>query len=155
MYILVGQSPDMKKMYNLIPWLVTLLLVLWILFTKSPFQEKEVSDAYLIYIVVFVMLIANLIAIRYRKSDILERLVIAIVFAVLSLLLISLYVMPPILTSMYGANFWDFEETKDRIIVNTIYYGLIALDLIVSFWVYFKFNLIGRKKRTQQPSIPS
>src|SRR5689334_19542766 len=104
----------MKKMYNLIPWLVTLLLVLWILFTKSPFQEKEVSDAYLIYIVVFVMLIANLIAIRYRKSYILERLVIAIVFAVLSLLLISLYVMPPILTSMYGANFWDFEETKDR-----------------------------------------
>ncbi|HUP13704.1 MAG TPA: hypothetical protein VM187_15890 [Niastella sp.] len=145
----------MKKLSNLIPWLVTLLLVLWIIFTESPFQKGGVGEVYLIYIAGFVMLIANLIASRYKRSAIPERLVIAIVFAVASLLLVSLYVMPYIIEYQYANKTWYFWETKHRIYINAVFYGLITLDLIISFWGYFKLNFITRKKRTQSPPIPS
>ena len=145
----------MKKMYNRIPWLIAVLLILWITLTESPFQKGGVKEGWLYFIAGFVMLIANLIAIRYRKADILERLVIAIVFAVLSLLLISMYVMPPIITSMYDDKIWYFWETKHRLFINAVYYGLMTLDLIVSFWIYFKLNIITQKRKKQSPPIPS
>lgn len=145
----------MKKINNLNPWLITALLVLWITLTKSPFQKGGVGDGYLIFIACFVMLISNLIAMRYKRSDILERLVIAIVFAVASLLLISIYVMPPIINSMYSDKTWYFWETKHRIFINFVYYGLIAADLIFSFWVYFRFNIKTRRKNKKPQPIPS
>ena len=145
----------MKKIYNLNPWLITALLVLWITLTKSPFQKGGVGEAYLIYIAGFVMLIANLIAMRYKRSDLLERLVIAIVFAVLSLLLISMYVMPPIIERLYSDKIWYFRETKHRIFINFVYYGLIVADLIISFWVYFRFNIKTRRKNKKPQPIPS
>jgi hypothetical protein len=71
------------------------------------------------------------------------------------LLLVSMYIMPPIINSIYSDKTWYFWEIKHRIFINAVYYGLIAADLIISFWVYFRFNTITRKKSTQQPPIPS
>jgi hypothetical protein len=145
----------MKSFNKVNPWLIAVLLILWITLTESPFQKGGVGEAYLIFITGFVMLIATLLAMRYKKSDILERLVIAIVFAVASLLLISMYVMPPIIDSMYSDKTWFFWETKHRIFINFVYYGSIVADLIISFWVYFRFNIKTRRKNKKPQPIPS
>jgi hypothetical protein len=160
-YILAYQSlitlkePDMKKIYNLIPWLVALLLVLWIILTESPFRKGGVGEIYWKCIAGFVLLISILIAIRYTKAHLVERLIVAGVFAALSLLLMGTYVMPPIINSLYYDRTWHLWETKPRIIINAIYYGLITADLVLSFWLYFKFNTTAQKRKKQSPPIPS
>jgi len=101
------------------------------------------------------MLISILIAIRYTKAHLLERFIVAGVFAVLSLLLMGTYVMPPIIHSLYKDRTWYFWETKHRIFINAIYYGLITADLVLSFWLYFRFNSTTQKRKKQSPPIPS
>lgn len=145
----------MKKIYKLSPWLVTILLMLWITLTQSPFRNGGISETYTYCITGFVILIAMLIAIRYTKTNLIERIVVAIAFGVLSILLMSMYVMPPIIASLYANDTWYFWDTKHRILINAIYYGLIVADLVISFWLYFKFNLSTRKKSKQPPPIPS
>lgn len=145
----------MKKIYNLIPWLVTLLLVLWITLTESPFRKGGVGEVYWKCIAGFVLLISILIAIRYTKAHLIERLIVAGVFAILSLLLMGTYVMPPIINYFYSDKTWFLWETKHRIFINAIYYGLITADLVLSFWLYFKFNSTTQKRKKQSPPIPS
>jgi hypothetical protein len=145
----------MKSFNKISPWLIAVLLMLWITLTESPFRKGGVGQYFWVYIVVFVTIIATLIALRYTKSSILERLVIAIVFAVASLLLINTYVMELIIASMYHYRTWYFWQTKHRIIINTVYYGLITADLIFSFWVYFRFNIKTRRKNKKPQPIPS
>lgn len=146
----------MKKIYNLIPWLVALLLVLWITLTESVFQKGGIYyNNYRMLIMGFILLISILLAIRYTKAHLIERLVVAVVFAVLSWLLIGAYVMPPIIHSLYSDKTWFFRETKHRIFINAIYYGLITADLVLSFWLYFRFNSPAQKRKKQSPPIPS
>lgn len=145
----------MKKINSLSPWLVVILLILWITLTKSPFQKGGVGQYFWVYVMVFVTIIAILITLRYTKSSIPERLVIAIVFAVMSLILINTYVMKPIIAYVYHYRTWYFWETKHRIFINFVYYGLIVADLIFSFWVYFRFNIKTRRKNKKPQPIPS
>lgn len=145
----------MKKIYNLIPWLVALLLVLWITLTESVFRKGGLGYNYRMLIMGFILLISILIAIRYTKANLIERLIVAVVFAVLSWILIGTYVMPPIIYSLYYDRTWHLWETKPRIIINTIYYGLITADLVLSFWLYFSFNSTTQKRKKQSPPIPS
>jgi hypothetical protein len=145
----------MKKINNLIPWLVALLLVLWITLTDSPFQKGGVGEIYWKCIAGFVLIISTLIAIRYTKAHLIERLIVAGVFAILSLLLMGTYVMPFVIYKLYSDKTWFFWETKHRIFINAIYYGLITADLVISFWLYFRFNSTTRKRKTQSPPIPS
>jgi hypothetical protein len=145
----------MKKIYNLIPWLVALLLVLWITLTESVFRKGGLYYDYRMLIMGFILLISILLAIRYTKAHLIERLVVAVVFAVLSWLLIGTYVMPLIIYSLYRDKTWFFWETKHRIFINAIYYGLITADLVLSFWLYFRFNSTTQKRKKQSPPIPS
>jgi hypothetical protein len=145
----------MKKIYNLIPWLVALLLVLWITLTDSVFRKGGLDYNYRMLIMGFILLISILIAIRYTKVPLIERLVVSVVFAALSWLLMGTYVMPPIINYFYSDKTWFLWETKHRIFINTIYYGLITADLVVSFWLYFRFNSTTQKRKKQSPPIPS
>jgi hypothetical protein len=145
----------MKKIYNLIPWLVALLLVLWITFTESVFQKGGLGYNYRMFIMGFILLISILIAFRYTKVPLIERLVVAVVFAALSWLLMGTYVMPLIINYFYSDKTWFFWETKHRIFINAIYYGLITADLVLSFWLYFRFNSTTQKRKKQSPPIPS
>lgn len=145
----------MKKIYNLIPWLVALLLILWITFTESPFQKGGVGEHYWKFVMGFVLLISILIAIRYTKAHLIERFIVAGVFAVLSIILMDVYVMPFVIYKLYSYKTWYFYETKHRIFINAIFYGLIVADLVLSFWLYFRFNSTTQKRKKQSPPIPS
>jgi hypothetical protein len=83
------------KLYKKYGHLFTIiLLIVWILFTPSHFQKGGVDTEFYFIIAAFVTSISLLINFRFDKFRWLERMTISIVFAFLSLFIMTLIIGP-------------------------------------------------------------
>jgi hypothetical protein len=124
-----------------------ILLIVWILFTPSHFQKGGVDEEFYFMIIAFVISLSLLINFRFDKFQWLERMIISIAFAFISLVIITLLIGPFVVETFYQDKIWFLWETKHRIFINTIYYGLISIILIIPTSTYFKFREQARIKR--------
>jgi hypothetical protein len=127
-------------------FLLIVILLIWILFTASHFQKGGVHPKFYFVIAVFVASISMLINFSFDKFHLFERGIAALCFAFISLFISTLLIGPLFVEIFYGDRTWFFWETKHRIFINTFYYGLNAIILIILAKSYFKIRTQIREK---------
>ena len=128
-----------SKFYKKWGWvLITTVLLLWIILTPSHFQKGGVDRDFYVVIALFVTAISVLLNWLFAKMHWLERIIVPLVFAFLSLFLTSLIIVPFLIDVLYNDKSWFFWETRHRILINTIYYGLNVVVLLILSSFYFK-----------------
>lgn len=138
----------MTKLFKKYVWTVLLTaLLFWILLTPSHFQKGGV-DNYL-YIALFVATVSILITLRFDKYHWIERFLVSFPFAFISLFLTSFIIVPIIVEIFYGDKTWILWQTKHRLFINFVFYGLNAAILTLLSIVYFnlrgKLNMEGKE----------
>ncbi len=129
----------MKKLFTgykkFISYLIILLLILWIVFTKSPLQKGGVSPNYHYFILLFLFSITFLVS-CLRSFKFWERFWVVACTAIISLVVGSL-ITDKIVKGMYHGKTWVLlYHTKSRIFVNFIDYGLFVIFSIACIWLY-------------------
>lgn len=119
---------------------VVILLLVWIICTPSHFQKGGVSDNYLVIVAFFVCLISLIVNIRLRMALRLESVLFSFPFAILSMLITVLFIGPFVIDVVYEGRTWMFVETRHRLCINTIFYGLNAAILILLSKGYFSLR---------------
>jgi hypothetical protein len=120
--------------------LIMIMLLLWIVLIPSPFQKGGIAYELNFIIPLFVGVISLLINLLIRNSGLLESVFIAFLFAFISLFITSFIIVPPIVEFFYGDRTWSLWEIKNRIFINTIYYGLNTIILILLTSIYLKIR---------------
>ena len=143
----------MTKYKKLVPWVIVTLFVLWIISTESPYQKGGTGPIFSLCVPGFVFLIAILIGMRYDNFKIIERLAVGTLCSVVVLLLISVLVTPNIIAFFYDDKTWYFWETKHRLIINTIYYGLNGLLLWLFINSYFSVRTLQRNHSKKEATV--
>ena len=143
-----------KQFYKSYGWtIITGLLLVWMIFTPSHFQKGGVAEKFYFLIAFFVTLISILICLLFDKFLLLERLLISILFSFVSLLIMSFMIGPLIVDFFYNDKTWFLWETKHRLFINLLYYGLNTAILLLLANVYFKIRRLLRTRSQQHSSI--
>jgi hypothetical protein len=130
-----------KLFYKKYGWaIITGLLLIWTIVTPSHFQKGGVPEKFYFAIAFFVTLISILVCLLYFKFWLIERLLIAILIAFVSLFMMTFMVGPLIVAFFYGDKTWDLWETKHRIFINLCYYGLNVVAILLLSNFYFKIR---------------
>ncbi len=123
--------------------IITLLLLCWIIFTPYPFREGGLEkNIYYFGIVVFVFFIAVLVTLLFDNFNGPERIILAIIFSLISLFIVTNFThlfIENLFPGDYTKFFW---EPKDRILINLIFYGLTLTFIILFCSLY---NLIKKR----------
>ena len=143
----------MTKFKQISFWLIVTMLVIWIIFTKSPYQKGGISPLFSLIIPCFVMLLSILIALLYDAFHLLERLIVSLVIGLTVLFIVSFIITPHIVDLFYSDKTWFLWETKHRLFINAIYYGLNVSFLTVLIHLYFKLR--GQIKRNRRNAVTS
>jgi hypothetical protein len=137
-----------QQVYKKYGWtLVLAILLLWTLLTPSHFQKGGVDIEFYFAIALFVATISILINLLFDNVHWVERILISLLFAFISLFLTTLILGPNIVAFFYSDKTWFLWETKHRIIINAVYYGLNAAILRLFSIVYFKVRGQLKNKR--------
>jgi hypothetical protein len=128
--------------------LILAMLLLWTILTPSHFQKVGVRTEFYFAIALFVAAVSALIALLFDNVHWVERILVSMPFAFISLFVTTLIVCPKIVEFFYSDKTWFLRETKHRIFINAIYYGLNAATLALLFFLYFKVRgqMKNRKK---------
>ena len=108
--------------------------------TPSHFQKGGVDNDFYFIIALFVTAISVLITLRFDNFHWIERILVSFPFAFISLFLTTLIIGPKIVEYFYDDKTWFLWETKHRLFINTIFYGLNATILTLLSFVYFKLR---------------
>jgi cytochrome c biogenesis protein CcdA len=116
----------MKRFYKKFGrWIIILLLLGWTILTPYPFQKGGLNKTiYYFIIVAFVFFLAGLITLLFDNFNKAERLILTVIFSIVSLLVVTTLIMPFIENLFSGDYTRFFWGTKDRILINIIFYGL-------------------------------
>ncbi len=112
-------------------------LLLWVILTPSPFQKGGVDFVFYFAMAAFVAAISFLFTFLFHNCHLPERILVSLLFAVISLFLMTLVIGPRIVELIYNDKTWVISETIHRIFINAVYYGLNAIILIVLNSIYF------------------
>jgi hypothetical protein len=123
------------------------VLLLWSLLTPSHFQKGGVDTEFYFAIAFFVTVISFLIALLFDKFRLIEKVLVSIPFAFTSLFVTTLLLVPKIVEYFYSDKTWFLSETKHRIFINTVYYGLNAIILTLLTNVYFKVRRLFNERK--------
>lgn len=134
------QTIYMRKYKRIAPWIIFAALLTWIVFAESPYQKGGSGRTLVLAIGFFIMLIAILIAISYDTFNLSERLIVAIILAIIIGYIVSVIIIPIIIDHFYSDKTWFLWETKHRLFINTVYYGLNAILQICLIHLYFKLR---------------
>lgn len=144
----------MTKSKKIVTCLIVAMLAIWIIFTESPYQKGGTSPLFSLIIPCFVMLISILIGLLYGAFHLLERLIVSLVIGLTVLFIVSYIITPYIVDYFYNDKTWFFWETKHRLFINAVYYGLNASLLTVLIHLYFKLRRqISRNKTNAITSL--
>jgi hypothetical protein len=139
-----------KKIYQKYGWILILLLLIFAtVLTEYPFQKGSIGgEIYYIGYALFLLLIAVLIALKLDDFNTKEKFIIGLFGGLISLFISSIFFMPFIEIEFYEGKNWMFWETKNRLVINTIFYGLYVLFsmLFIQFYVAVKNSLHYIKK---------
>lgn len=136
----------MYQLYKKYKWtIVTGLLLTWIILTPSHFQKGGVNEIFYFAIALFVTFISALICLTFDNYSLIGRLLISIPFAFVSLSLMTFILGPIIVDFFYSDKTWSLWETKHRIFVNSVYYGLNAIILTLIGNISFRIGQRIRK----------
>ncbi|HVX25155.1 MAG TPA: hypothetical protein VHB70_02340 [Parafilimonas sp.] len=139
-----------KQFYQKYGWaLITGLLLIWIIFTPSHFQKGGVDEEFYFVIAFFVTFISILICLLFDTFSLIEKLLISIPFAFVSLFIMSLILGPLIVDFFYNDKTWFLWQTKHRLFINSIYYGLNAAILSLLANMYFKLRRLLEQKKNK------
>jgi len=137
----------MYQFYKKYKWtIVTALLLTWIILTPSHFQKGGVNETVYLAIALFVTFISALICLTFDNHSLIGRLLISIPFAFVSLSFVTFMLGPIIVDLFYSDKTWSLWETKHRIFVNSVYYGLNAIILTVITNIFSKIEQKIRKR---------
>ncbi|MEZ4804382.1 MAG: hypothetical protein R2852_02560 [Bacteroidia bacterium] len=120
-------------------YIMTALLVC-IIFLPSHFQKGGVDNDFNLIIALFIITISILIFLRFENFPWLERVLISLPFAFFSLFITTLILGPMFVELFYNDKTWFLWETKHRLFINAIYYGLNAAILTILTFAYFKLR---------------
>jgi O-antigen ligase len=134
------------KNKKFVPWLIIVVLLVWIVMTPSPYQKGGVDPLFSLIVPGFVIFISILIGLLFDNFKLFERLIISVIFGIISLFIISFYITPYSIELLYRDKTWFFWETKHRLFINAIYYGLNTILLIALLNLYFKLRQQNRIK---------
>ena len=141
---------QMKRFYKKFgSWIVLLLLLCWTALTPYPFQKGGLDKTiYYFFVIAFVIFLAGLITSMFDNLNKIERLILAVIFGIASLFIVSVLFMPSIESLFSGDHTKFFWETRDRILINTIFYGL-TLTFATTFCLLYS----SIKRRRAIPKI--
>lgn len=140
-----------KRFYKRYGWtLILCVLLLWTLLTPSHFQKGGVDSEFYFAIALFVTFISVFINLLFDKFHWTERIIVSLPFAFISLFITTLIAGPKIVDFFYSDKTWFLWETKHRIFINAIFYGLNAAIVTLLSFTYFKVRvqMKDRKKLT-------
>lgn len=138
-----------RQVYKRYGWtLVLAILLLWTFLTPSHFQKGGVNTEFYFAIALFVAAVSILITLLFDNVHWAERSLISLPFAFISLFLTTLIFGPKIVEFFYSDKTWFLWETKHRIFINALYYGLNAAILTLLSFIYFtvRAQVKSRKK---------
>jgi hypothetical protein len=139
-----------QTIYKKYDWILIIAsLIIWIIATPSHFQKGGVDSDFYFVIALFVCFISILITLLFDKFKIAERILISIPLASISLFLTTILVVPVFVDMIYSDKTWFFWETKHRLFINVLYYGLNAIILTVLATIYFQI----RRSTTQRGKL--
>jgi len=138
----------MVKFNKLAPWLILIMLILWIAFTESPYQKGGTGPLFSLMVPAFVIIISVLMSLLYDTFHFLERAIVSIVIGLATLFVVSFILTPCIVNYFYSDKTWFLWETKHRLFINTVYYGLNAGFITILTHLYFnQRRQLGSKKK--------
>jgi fumarate reductase subunit D len=137
-----------KKLYKKYgAWIIAMLLLCWITLTPYPFQKGGLDETIYYFIIAsFVILISGLITLLFEDFNKVERSILTIVLSIGSLLIMSLFIMPHVENLFSGDYAKFFWQTKDRVLINVVFYGMNSLFIIAFCWSYI-LNKRHRKRK--------
>ena len=130
----------MAKFKKFAPWIILIMLILWIAFTESPYQKGGTSPLFSFMVPAFVMFISIAVSLLYTSFHFLERLLVSLVFSVVTLFVVSLMITPYIVDYFYSDKTWFLWDTKHRLFINAIYYGLNVGLMTILIHLYFRLR---------------
>ena len=119
--------------------------------TPSHFQKGGVDNDFYFIIALFVNFISLLISLSFDNFHWIERVVVSFPFAFISLFVTTVIVGPKIVEYFYYDKTWFLWETKHRLFINSIFYGLNATILTLLSFAYF--NIRGQLKSHNHKKI--
>jgi hypothetical protein len=120
-------------------------LILWTTMTPSHFQKGGVDTEFYFAIAFFVTIISVLITLLFDKFNLPERILVSIPFAFISLFVTTFFFGPTIVEFFYSDKTWYIWETKYRIFINAVYYGLNVIILTLLANIYFKLRRLAKE----------
>ena len=123
----------------------------WTILTPSHFQKGGVDNDFYFIIALFVNFISLLISLSFDNFHWIERVVVSFPFAFISLFVTTVIVGPKIVEYFYYDKTWFLWETKHRLFINSIFYGLNATILTLLSFAYF--NIRGQLKSHNHKKI--
>jgi len=131
----------MTRPFKKYGWTILLtVLLFWIVLTPSHFQKGGVDNDFYFYIALFVGTVSILITLRFDNYHWIERILVSFPFVFVSLFLTTLIIGPIIVEIFYGDKIWFLWETKHRLFINFVFYGLNAAILTLLSILYFKLR---------------
>jgi hypothetical protein len=117
--------------------IIILLFLCWTVLTPYPFQKGGLGKTiYYFGIFAFVLFMAGLITLLFDNFNKVERIMLTLIFSFASLFVVTVFISP-IIENLFSGDYTKFFwETKDKIIVNLLFYGLI-LTLIIIFCAFY------------------
>ncbi len=129
------------------------LLILWTILTPSHFQKGGVVQEFYIAIAVFVTAVSFIITLPVDNLHWQERISISILFAFVSLFITTLIIGPKIVDIIYSDKTWNLWETKHRIFMNSVFYGLNTIILSMLYFIYFKAKAQSKNRKKLKRTI--
>jgi len=131
--------------------IIVLLFLCWAISTPYPFQKGGLDKTiYYLGIVAFVFFMAGLITLLFDKFNLVERIILTLIFSFVSLFVVTVFITPFIENLFSGDYTKFFWETKDKILINILFYGLTMTFITIGCLFY---NL-GKKRRTRNLISP-
>jgi hypothetical protein len=128
-----------RQVYKKYEWtLILAMLLFWTLLTPSHFQKGAVDTEFYFAIALFVAAVSVLINLLFDNFHWVERVLVSLPFAFVSLFVTTLILGPKIVEFFYSDKTWFLWETKHKIFINSVYYGLNAAILTLMTFIYFK-----------------
>ena len=124
-----------------------ILFLCWTVLTPYPFQKGGLDKTiYYFGIVAFVFLMAGLITLLFDNFNKAERIVLTVILSIVSLYVVTIFIAPFIENLFSGDYTKFFWETKDKILINILFYGLTLAFIAVFCSLY----ALGKKRKTRK-----
>lgn len=116
-------------------------MISWIFITDSPYQKGGTGRTFSLFVPLFIFLIGMLVSLRHNFFGLVERVLVALFSSFLIGVTVAVLVMPRLVALLYDDKIWYLWQTKHRILINLLCYGLILLFLWLLIDFYFRIRI--------------